>query len=264
MMSAFFTEKSRNSGNATPQLADKKGIRVVIAAEPEENEKLQVGRLKQISGNDQIQARDLFESIFYFTPQFGIFIQTNTIPELSKVDGGVQRRLRVVEFPFDFVQNPTMPHQRQADNEIKETLVKSLSWKQQFMRILIFIYQTEVKGRQSLDPPASVVRASKSFFDSCNPVAEWLRDNCTLTGVRKNKAKFPEVLDYYQKVQKEKRLNCSVKRNHFYESLRLCGLETSNGANYDVLHGIILERPDQDEHSVPVAETAAVFLEDDD
>jgi putative DNA primase/helicase len=88
MTSAFFTEKSRNSGNATPQLADKKGIRVLIATEPEENEKLQVGRLKQISGNDQVQARDLFQSLFYFTPQFGIFFQCNTIPELSKSSEG--------------------------------------------------------------------------------------------------------------------------------------------------------------------------------
>ena len=259
MSSAFFTEKTRNSGSATPQLADKKGVRVLIATEPEENEKLQVGRLKQISGNDRIQARDLFQSLFYYTPQFGIFFQCNTIPELSKVDGGVQRRLRVIEFPFDFVENPTMPHQRQADNELKETLVKSLLWKQHFMRMLIFFYQTEVKGCQSLEPPENVVRASKSFLDSCNPIAEWLNENCTLTGDRRDKAKFPEVLDYYKDVHKRKSQYCSVKRNQFYESLRLCGLTLSTGNGYEICHGIVLKPP---RHSEDIDDD--VFLPEED
>ena len=76
-----------------------------------------------------------------------------------------------------------------------------------------------------------------------DPIAQWLADNSRLTGIRKNKARFPAVLDYYEKVQKEKKLDCKVQRNRFYKSLRHCGLETSNGANYDVLHGIILKRP---------------------
>ena len=114
-----------------------------------------------------------------------------------------------------------------------------------------------------VDPPPSVVRASKSFFDSCNPVAEWLRENCKLTGVRKNKAKFPEVLDYYQKVQKEKRLDCNVGRNHFYGSLRLCGLETSAGNGYEVYHGIILEPPAQPE-DIAGSSGGDMFLPDED
>lgn len=243
MQSTFFTEKSRNSGNATPQLADKKGVRVLIASEPEENEKLQIGRLKQISGNDQIQARALFESLFYFTPQFGIFIQCNTIPSLSKVDGGVQRRLRVIEFPFQFVENPRMPQERQADNALKENQVKSLSWKQQFMRYLIYVYQTEVRERQVLEPSDNVLRASETFLASCNPLAEWLSTNCTITKSETDKVKFSAVFEYYNAISG----SFHGGRNEFYRCLRLCGLKISHAKGYFWCRGIRLESPERND-----------------
>lgn len=255
MNSAFFTEKSRNSGNATPQLADKKGVRVLIATEPEENEKLQVGRLKQISGNDQVQARDLFQSLFYYTPQFGVFFQCNTIPQLSKVDGGVQRRLRVVEFPMDFTENPMLPHQRLADNELKETMVKSLLWKQHFMRMLIHYYQTEVKGQPAIGPPDSVARASKSFLDSCNPVAEWLAANCDLTGNDEDKHSISAVYDHYTATR-----NMSkplIVFNHFRSQFSLCGLRTTTPQGRRTYHGLRLQEPEHLHNESP-------FLEDPD
>ena len=210
---------------------------MLIATEPEETEKLQVGRLKQISGNDQVQARDLFQSLFYFTPQFGIFFQCNSIPQVSKVDGGVQRRLRVIEFPFDFVENPILPHQRQADNNIKDVLVKSLAWRQQFVRILIHIFITEVKDQQSLHPPDSVSQASKSFLDSCNPVAEWLASNCTLTGNRNDVCSLKSIFAYY--VSK----GGNIPKQAFNNFVRLCGFEMTGPQRYESYRGIVLEPP---------------------
>ena len=48
--SEFFTKTSRNSGQATPELADKKGKRIVLASEQDDNEKFQVKRIKLVSG----------------------------------------------------------------------------------------------------------------------------------------------------------------------------------------------------------------------
>ena len=165
MEAAYFTESSNSSGSATPQLADKKGVRVLITSEPEHVEKLQVGRLKKITGNDQIQARPLF----YYYPMFGIFIQCNKIPKVSKIDGGVIRRLRVIEFPFQFVENPGLPHERKVDPEVKRTKVHSLVWRQQFIRALIYLYIKRVKPLDYLGMPDGVAASSISVLGQLQP-----------------------------------------------------------------------------------------------
>jgi hypothetical protein len=43
--SSFFTHKARHAGAAVPELADKKGVRVLISGEPEEGEKIQIANL---------------------------------------------------------------------------------------------------------------------------------------------------------------------------------------------------------------------------
>ena len=182
MEASYFTETSTSSSKATPQLADKKGVRVLISSEPEHAEKLQVGRLKKITGNDEIQARQLHQALFYYRPMFGIFIQCNKIPKVSKIDGGVIRRLRVVEFPFQFVEKPLLPHERQGDPEVKRVKVHSLIWRQQFMRALIYLYVRQVKHMDYLGMPQRVAEGSKAYLDKCNPIAVWLNEHYDLTG----------------------------------------------------------------------------------
>ena len=80
-------------------------------------------------------------------------------------------------------------------------------------------------------------------IDPDNTLLTWLRENCTLTGSKKDKARFPDVLDYYKVMQTQKSQTKAVKRNHFYESLRSCGLLVSTGNGYEVCHGIILRAP---------------------
>ena len=64
--SEFFTKTSRNSGQATPELADKKGKRIVLASEQDDNEKFQVKRIKLVSGGDEVSARMMRENPIYF------------------------------------------------------------------------------------------------------------------------------------------------------------------------------------------------------
>ena len=64
--SSFFTQIQKNSGNATPELGDKKGKRLVLSPEQDKKEKFQVKRLKLVSGGDEVTARMNYENPIYF------------------------------------------------------------------------------------------------------------------------------------------------------------------------------------------------------
>ena len=220
MEASYFTEASTASSKATPQLADKKGVRVIISSEPEHAEKLQVGRLKKITGNDQIQARQLHQPLFYYYPMFGIFIQCNKIPKVSKIDGGVIRRLRVIEFPFQFVKHPGLPHEREGDPEVKRVKVHSVAWRQQFMRSLIYLYVREVKHLDYLGMPDRVAQGSKAYLDQCNPIAVWLTENYDVTRVEADRIGAREAFRAF----KADTSRYDMTENDFSEGMDMCKL----------------------------------------
>jgi P4 family phage/plasmid primase-like protien len=111
---SFFTTQKKSSGTADPELAGKKGVRMMVSSECEKTEEFQANKLKILSGNDNISTRGLFQEQFKFIPQFTIFIQSNGCPNLSQVDKGVKRRFRLIEHPTQFVSNP------EADNRYQE------------------------------------------------------------------------------------------------------------------------------------------------
>ena len=241
MEAAYFTESSNSSGRATPQLADKKGVRVLITSEPEHVEKLQVGRLKKITGNDQIQARQLNHPLFYYYPMFGIFIQCNKIPKVSKIDGGVIRRLRVIEFPFQFVQRPGLPHEREGDPEVKRVKVHSLVWRQQFMRSLIYLYVTRVKRMDYLGMPDRVASSSKTYLDNCNPVAVWLAEFYDITGDHRDK--LGARLAYSTFKMEAQRTD--VSESDFSDGMEMCKLPKKRDKHGNSYLGI-RRKPDED------------------
>ena len=96
----------KSSSQASPEIADKRGIRMLVSSECKKEEEFQSSTLKLLSGNDDISTRKLYENQFRFRPQFTMFFQCNGCPNLSSVDRGVKRRFRLVEHPVQFVTKP--------------------------------------------------------------------------------------------------------------------------------------------------------------
>ena len=114
---SLWTRPKGAAGSALPELADKRSSRFTFSNELESSDKLQVAKLKEVTGGEKVTARKLYGNPITFRPKFGIFILTNTLPELSKVDGGISRRLRIIPFKHQFKQFP-IEGQRQADPQV--------------------------------------------------------------------------------------------------------------------------------------------------
>ena len=102
-----FTKVQDKQNSHSPEMALAKGKRILMVSEPDASDFLQVSILKQYTGNDIINARAPYaRKPISYRAQFAPFIQCNQKPKLSKADGGVGRRVRVVMFPYQFKPHP--------------------------------------------------------------------------------------------------------------------------------------------------------------
>ena len=104
---AIFTQKRQAAGSAAPQIVWLKGRRFVYMAEPEGNEKLNIGLMKQYTGNDKVNARGLFQDMTELTMMCKFFMVTNWKPDIPNADDyAVWRRICVCPFISVFMPSP--------------------------------------------------------------------------------------------------------------------------------------------------------------
>jgi P4 family phage/plasmid primase-like protien len=137
----ILTNQSKSNGEgATPQIAKLQAKRIVTTAEPLDKSSLNGTVVKGWTGNDKLSVRKLFENPFSFIPQFKLFMLCNKLPLASSTDGGLWRRILVVQFIAKFCENPNPnnPYEHQIDPNLDE---KFRLWKVTFMNMLINQYK---------------------------------------------------------------------------------------------------------------------------
>lgn len=145
------TGKRPGSNAATPEFERLKGMRFVVVQEPDQKESMQVGRLKELTGGDTIQARALHKEPIEYKPQFGMVMASNVLPTVPGDDGGVWRRMRVVRFNSKFKENPDPNDMNEfpIDLNLTEKLEK---WAPAFFWILMKYYQVFRSGDHGEEP----------------------------------------------------------------------------------------------------------------
>lgn len=198
MSSAYLTKKRNDSSAASPDLADKVGVRIITFQETEDNETIQVSKLKELCGNDTMPARGLFEKQMYFKPQAKYILSTNKLPDL-KVDGGVKRRIRTIRWEMMFRDpkelDPTNPKHLLKDPTLEEA-IKKLEWKQNFMYLLINEY-FPLYVKEGLCEPDEVTSDTIRYMEDNDEFARFL-NSCTERTDPNKRTKLDLLFDSYQ------------------------------------------------------------------
>jgi P4 family phage/plasmid primase-like protien len=154
----LLTQKRAASNAATSELARAKGKRFACLQEPSEDEKLNIGLMKELSGGDKIMARALFSDPIEFAPQFKMLLLCNHLPSVPSDDGGTWRRIRVVEFTSKFVDNPIEENEFPIDYDLPDKMQK---WKKHFMAMLIDYYRLyKIEGNPE---PEQVMQCTRDY-----------------------------------------------------------------------------------------------------
>jgi len=169
------TKKSDKKDAPNPAVARAKGARLIIPAEPEASDRLQVGCIKEYTGGDLVQARVMFGKYnVVYTPQFGLFLMCNTVPKLSAIDGGIKRRMDIVPFPFVFkdAHEMTEPHHRLKDADLEDK-VGSTAWRDEFA-IMLMEYYLDIGD--AIVKPEDVEGQTAEYMIGNNPVYSWFNE----------------------------------------------------------------------------------------
>ena len=155
---SLLTNKRGSSSNASPDVVRLRGKRIFTFQEPEHDDKLRTGILKQYTGGDTIIARELFKAPISFKLQGTMIMCCNDLPSVSSCDGGTWRRIRVIEFKSRFCDNPIKDNEFKIDPSIK---YKIKEWRPYFMSILIHWYNKFVK--EGMNEPDEVKKATAKY-----------------------------------------------------------------------------------------------------
>lgn len=173
--------KRTSSSAATPELADKKGIRACPFDEPKATDEINTGFMKIFTGGDMIAARALFKEPIYFKPQFKPFLLCNSLPNIKSDDWGTWRRLKVVPFLSKFFKKSEAPksvhknglgkNEFWADSSLSEKIPE---WKETFMGMLINYYR---KYRtDGLIHPKLVTQETAAYRKKCDIYQDFIGD----------------------------------------------------------------------------------------
>lgn len=99
---SLVTGKRSSADGANPQLAALEGKLVAFLQEPNPNETIKIGMVKELSGNDNITARGLFKNPRTFAPKFKLIIVCNNAVEIPNIDRAFRQRLIVIPFESTF------------------------------------------------------------------------------------------------------------------------------------------------------------------
>ena len=164
LQTTVLTRKRPESGAANPDMITTKSKRYIYMGEPDPGEKLNTSRMKQLSGEDRIEARGLFSDQEKFTMMGKLFLSCNDKPEVSSMDNGTWRRIRVIPHvstfkdPGDPAINPER-HIYPKDLTLKHKLRE---WRVAFLSMLVHYYDTQYLP-YGLKEPAVVLEASNRY-----------------------------------------------------------------------------------------------------
>jgi P4 family phage/plasmid primase-like protien len=170
------TRKRADAGSANPEMVVLKCRRFVSMVEPEEGERINTSLMKQLSGQDILKARGLFQDQDQFVVMARIFMSCNDLPAVSSMDEGTWRRLRVIPHVATFVEEgkPTNPA---ANIHPRDPLMdgKITKWRPYFAGMLAWYYENRYL-RGGLKEPPQVSAASDRYKEDNDSFAAFAMD----------------------------------------------------------------------------------------
>lgn len=156
--STFMAQKY--AGHPT-EIADLDGPRFVTSSETAEDDKWDMARIKEITGNERpLRARFMRQDFFEFDPVCKLLIVGNNKPAIDQVDEAITRRLRLVEMK----RKPSAP-----DDKLKDLMQKEMPGILRWMIEGCLLWQKE-----GLKPTEAISKASRKYLSAQNVVAQFI------------------------------------------------------------------------------------------
>ena len=227
--------------NKSPEYAELRGRRLVIAAELEEGMRFDTAIIKKLCSTDPILAEPKYKKPFTFIPSHTVVLYTNHLPKVGTTDKGTWDRLIVVPFKASL---------RGQDGEIlnyarylfKQAGGAVLAW-------MIDGAKRFIRAHYRIELPDCV----KAAIDSYRAENDWINqflESCCVVGVENRQASGALYGQY--------RLYCAQSGDYtrsaadFKRAMQDSGFECRKTKTGAIYYGLALKPPDTATDFIPV------------
>ena len=167
----LLTRKRNNANEANTEKVKLMNKRFAFLSEPEDGEKINIGLLKELTGSEEIVARGLYQDSLSFVMEAKLFLACNELPEIKGEDTALWRRIRVIDFPSRFVDEPKEADEYKIDRTLPSRMRENISWRQTFMKILLEYYYKDISE------PNEVKLKTNEYRQENNEFFNWMEEN---------------------------------------------------------------------------------------
>ncbi|MEN1957223.1 phage/plasmid primase, P4 family [Luteimonas changyuni] len=157
---------ARKDSDQLAAIASLRGLRLVVASESGETERLDESRVKQITGGDRLTGRPLYQNFVEFTPTHLVVLQTNHRPRVTGTDGGIWRRLKLVPFA---VTIPETERDAELTAKLRAELPGILAW---------CVAGWNMYRRHGFQEPDAVRAATAEYRNASDVIGQFIADRC--------------------------------------------------------------------------------------
>lgn len=157
--------------NVSPEMAELKGKRLIIASEMSEGMRLNTAMVKQLCSTDEILAEKKYKAPFHFVPSHTLVLYTNHLPKVGANDDGIWRRLIVI--PFNAKITGRSDVKNFSDYLYDEASPSILSW-------IIDGAEKAIKANFKLTLPQVVSQSVSAYREANDWMGQFLNDCCDL------------------------------------------------------------------------------------
>ena len=194
---SILTTVNKNDANSpNPFYSQIKGVRYLCGNEPSDGAKANDSFIKLCAAKEMIKYRTLFSKKvedLYFQCSLNIFC--NNKLEIKSTDGGMCRRIKVIEYVSIFTEKE---HIINEENNIYaadfQLMSKVKEWKSDYMKMLLEIYDP----KYIYSEPLNVSEASTEYIDDNNDVKKFVNDKYVFTNNKDDFILFSNIHRDYQ------------------------------------------------------------------
>ena len=163
---AIFEDRTKNSSNASPDIAALDGKRLIRISEIPRRMLFNSSLFKQLTGGDKLRARFLYEDGFDFRPVGKFVFNTNHLPVINDNSVFASDRLKVIEFNRHF-----------NESEQDKTLKGRLTQPEELSGILNWCIQgLTAYLDEGLVPPNAVQIATENFHSDSDKLHNFIKE----------------------------------------------------------------------------------------
>lgn len=221
------TSKKPLSGTPWPELARAgNGVRWAAFEESDKNEKINIGILKGLSGNDSIFVRDLFErgkDTREMIPMFKVVWIANKLPIIDSSDKATRNRIRVIPFESIFSKDaPEDPEEQRKtkcfpiDHDFSRKIPSLLEPMAYYLITYNKFHKKEARE------PDKVLEATKHYMDDNDFISMFIEE--TFTRDENGIIMMEDIYRMYKLWHKDNMAGtCNNKRSITEEMVRVWG-----------------------------------------